>query len=237
MSRMVQSSPRPFLTARWVDLLLVSWRVPDALLQPYLPDGVELDRHDGSAHVSLVAFDFEDVVVRGLRAPGLRRFPELNLRYYVRARGHRGVSFIREYVPSRIVAFVARALYNEPYQRVPYRRDGDAHELVAGGASHRIAWQRGGERYLPEPMSHAHWIKEHGFGFGRRRDGQTLAYRVAHPTWRIWRDVRVDLAVDYAALYGEPWRVLGEQAPCSTVLAEGSAVEVFGAKPLSALEP
>jgi uncharacterized protein len=154
----------------------------------------------------------------------------------VRARGQRGVSFIREYVPSRVIAFVARTLYNEPYQRVPYRRSGDAHELVAGGASHRIAWQRSGELYLPDRSSHAHWIKEHELGVGRGRDGRPLVYRVAHPTWRVWPDVQAELAVDFAALYGEPWRVLGELAPCSTILAEGSPVEVFGAVSLSSLE-
>jgi uncharacterized protein len=230
------SSHRPFLTARWLDLLLVSWRVPDALLEPYLPDGVELDRHDGSAHVSLVAFDFADVAVKGMSWPGLRQFPELNLRYYVRAHGQRGVSFIREYVPSRLIAFVARTLYNEPYQRVPYRRHGDAHELIAGGASHRIAWQRGDELYTPDATSHAHWIKEHELGIGRGRDGRSLVYRVAHSTWRIWRDAQAELAVDFGALYGEPWRVLAELAPCSTILAEGSPVQVFGAVPLSSLE-
>ena len=130
-------APRPLLTARWVDLLLVTWQVPDALLLPHLPVGVTLDRHEGRALVSLVAFDFVDVRVWGIEWPGWTRFPELNLRFYVRAGGRRGVCFIREYVPTRVVAAAAHVLYNEPYRRVPYRKDGAAHVLRCAGREHR----------------------------------------------------------------------------------------------------
>ena len=36
---------------------------------------------------------------------------------YVRHDGDRGVCFIREYVPGRLVAKLARLIYNEPYHR------------------------------------------------------------------------------------------------------------------------
>ena len=51
---------RPFLTARWVNLFLANYAVPDDLLVPQLPPGLELDRRDGQAFVSLVAFDFRN---------------------------------------------------------------------------------------------------------------------------------------------------------------------------------
>jgi len=60
--------------------------------------------------VSLVAFDVRDTRVRGVAWPGLRDFPEVNLRFYVREGDRRGVVFIRELVPSRAVALVARLL-------------------------------------------------------------------------------------------------------------------------------
>src|SRR4051812_21154653 len=50
-------APRPFLTARWSNLFLATYPVPDELLSPRLPPGLDLDRRDGSAFVSLVAFD------------------------------------------------------------------------------------------------------------------------------------------------------------------------------------
>src|SRR5688572_29057707 len=111
--------PRPFLTARWTDLFLATYAVPPALLEPRLPPGLALDTRDGQAFVSLVAFQFLDTRVLGIPWPGYRHFAELNLRFYVRQGTERGVVFLREFVPQRFVAWVARWVYNEPYLAAP----------------------------------------------------------------------------------------------------------------------
>src|SRR4051812_15030028 len=111
--------PLPFLTARWEHLCLFTYSVPPALLEPRLPRGLVLDTRDGQAFVSLVAFAFHDTRVFGIPGPGYRRFSELNLRTYVRHGERRGVIFLREYVPLRLVAWVARTIYNEPYRIAP----------------------------------------------------------------------------------------------------------------------
>ena len=71
----------PFLTARWSNLVLLNYAVPDSVLLPYLPRGIELDRRDGQAFASLVAFDFLDTRVLGVAWPGFRSFAEMNLRF------------------------------------------------------------------------------------------------------------------------------------------------------------
>src|SRR5271154_3858494 len=109
--------PLSFLTARWSNLCIFSYAVPPAWLAPRLPTGLDLDTRGGQAFVSLVAFDFLDTRVLGVAWPGYRNFPELNLRFYVRCGADRGVVFVREYVPSRLIAFLARTLYNERYAR------------------------------------------------------------------------------------------------------------------------
>jgi Uncharacterized conserved protein (COG2071) len=78
------STERLFLSARWQDLILLNYAVPDALLVPLPPAGLELDRYRGSAFVSLVAFDFLDTRVMGVRWSGYTNFAEINLRFYVR---------------------------------------------------------------------------------------------------------------------------------------------------------
>src|SRR5262249_41736617 len=115
-SRGAPLMPRPFLTACWSNLFLATYAVPPPLLERRLPPGLQLDLRDGKAFVSLVAFDFFDTKVLGVPWPGYRDFAELNLRFYVHQDGHRGVMFIREFVPQRLVALLARLLYNEPYQ-------------------------------------------------------------------------------------------------------------------------
>jgi uncharacterized protein YqjF (DUF2071 family) len=222
---------RPFLRARWFDLLLVTYAVPDDVLAPRLPVGLELDRWQGHALVSLVAFDFADTRVRGLAWPGFVRFPELNLRFYVRDGERRGVCFVREYVPSRLVSWLARTLYNEPYCGVPYRKDSAAHVLAVGGREHRIAWTCGGELQTPPQDSLAHFLKEHEWGFGVKRSGEPTCYRVEHPVWRIWPTVEHRLDVDFGVLYGPPFARLNDAPPLSAIAAEGSAVAVYPAEP------
>lgn len=224
---------RSFLEAEWRNLLLVTWKVPDALLLPHLPPGVELDRYEGSALVSLVAFDFLNTRVFGVKWPGYTNFPELNLRFYIKAGNKRGVAFIREYVPSRLVAAIARGIYNEPYVRAPYRKvtQSSKHEhlLSVGGREHRIAWQVDGEPSLPAEDSLAHFLKEHDLGAGKNKSGETIFYEVSHPYWRTWKSVSPKFDVDFGLLYGDEWSFLGDEEPLSVIAAEGSEVKVHPA--------
>jgi hypothetical protein len=222
-------SDNAFLTARWVDLLLATYAVPDALLTPLLPPGMALDRWEGRAMVSLVAFDFLDTRVMGVPWPGFVDFPELNLRFYVREQSgeRRGVCFVREYVPSTMVATIARTLYNEPYVGARYKKDGADHVLHVGGREHRIGWSIEGEPSMAAEGSQQHFLKEHEWGFGQTRGGERLVYRVWHPHWRTWAGVTPRIDVDFGLLYGAEWAFLNDEEPMSVIVAEGSEIAVF----------
>jgi uncharacterized protein YqjF (DUF2071 family) len=233
--------PRPFLTACWSDLLIVSYPAPRAVLEPWLPDGLELDERSGQAYVSLVAFDFRECRVGGVRWPGLVNFPEVNLRFYVRERAapfRRGVCFVAELVPSRIVAWTASAVYNEPY------RSARMSSTVSKGAGvrmeHRIAWGGRGHTIAADaapqvrpPTAEESFFHHHEWGFGRSRRGRALVYRVDHPLWGVHARVRAHIGVDFGVLYGPRWAFLTGAAPESVILTPGSAVRVFpcGAAP------
>lgn len=112
-------SDRPFLTADWRDLVIITWRVDATILRPFLAHGTELDLWKGDALASVVAFDFRDTRVHGVHVPFHTRFPEVNLRFYVRRRmadgtWRRGVTFVKEMVPHMLTAMVARRMYGEP---------------------------------------------------------------------------------------------------------------------------
>jgi uncharacterized protein YqjF (DUF2071 family) len=224
----------PFLTARWHNLLHITWRVPPALLIDHVPPGVELDIQQGQAFVSLVAFDFLDTRVLGVPWPGYRDFPELNLRFYVKRGEERGVVFIREFVPKRLVASMARLTYNEPYVAAPMSssfREDDAltqFELTVdyGGRRHRIGVSATGPLWTPAEDSMEHYFKEHKWGFGRDRNGQGVIYEVTHPVWDIWHVQSTALDVDFGLLYGPQWSFLAEAKPHLTVFAKGSAISV-----------
>jgi len=234
--------PRTFLTARWQDLIIITWPVDDTLLLPRLPRGLELDRWGDRACVSLVAFDFRDCRVKGIAFPGLVNFPEVNLRFYVRekATGRRGVVFIREFVPSHLIATVARVVYNEPYRAVPMSsnvteesgRVRIEHDLRVDAAPLTISGDASSGSFTPTSDTAEHFFKEHSWGYGTDRRGRVLVYEVQHPEWAIRRDATARMQGNLGAMYGEQWSILNDTPPLNTLIALGSDVVVLGHAPL-----
>jgi uncharacterized protein YqjF (DUF2071 family) len=230
----LQLTRSAFLTAEWRRLCLVTYGVEPGRLARYVPPGLSLDLRDGQAFVSLVAFDFLNTRVLGVSWPGYRDFSEINLRFYVRQGETRGVAFIREFVPKRLVAWLARGLYNEPYQRArmhsAVRESANAMEV-----EHVVHAPQGAQRLrvlarktasVPADTSTAHFFKEHSWGFGTSRTSQLIRYEVRHPVWATYPVERLDLSWDFGALYGAEFADLSVATPVSVVLAEGSAVRV-----------
>ncbi len=241
---------RPFLTARWANLAIVTYAVPPAALLPLLPpgSGLLLDERDdlealGAAHghtalVSLVAFEFLSTRVLGIRWPTLVNFPEINLRFYVRRGEHRGVMFIKEIVPRRIIATIARSVYDEPYECAPISAR-ISHTTRRVEADYRMDWPGAGQQVVrlvgdkpplrPDRSTLEHWIKEHQWGFTPMKQGKPGAwvYEVIHPIWSIYPLVEADVAFDFGRIYGPAWAWLAAARPVSVVLAAGSEVAVY----------
>jgi uncharacterized protein YqjF (DUF2071 family) len=226
---------RPFLTARWCNLILANYAVPDELLRPLLPPGCDLDRRDGTAWASLVGFQFLETRVLGIGWPGFRNFPEWNLRFYVRHQDQRGVCFVREFVPSWLVATTARLLYNEPYRstRLTMNVTESADTLQArytvrwGGTIHSLRAVGRKPAVRPAADSTDHWFKEHSWGFGTSRRGRLIRYQVNHPEWDVYPVQDFEASVDWAALYGPQWGCLQRTPPGNVVLVVGSPVSVY----------
>jgi uncharacterized protein YqjF (DUF2071 family) len=224
-----------FLTARWTNLFLATYAVPPELLTPRLAPGLELDLRDGQSFVSLVAFQFLDTRVLGVPWPGYRNFAELNLRFYVRCGPERGVMFVREFVPQRLVAGLARLIYNEPYQAAPLTMHIDdkpdtlqaTYRLRLAGQTHIISASGDKPAYRPDEASAEHFFKEHRWGFGISRRGRALRYEVVHPVWDVYRVRSYQVDLDWARVYGPEWGCLQGAEPYSTVLAVGSPVRVY----------
>ncbi len=225
----------PFLTATWSNLFLATYAVPPALLENRLAPGLELDTRDGQAFVSLVAFDFLKTRVLGIPWPGYRNFAELNLRFYVRHGSDRGVMFVREFVPARLVAWLARRLYNEPYRAAPLSSTVRAepgrltveHCLDWGGRRHHLRATGRRPGHVPAETSVEHFFKEHRWGYGVTRRGRPLRYEVVHPAWEVYPVTDYTIDLDWGLVYGPEWEPLTKATPCSTILAAGSPIQVF----------
>lgn len=240
---MSEARPRVFLTSQWLKIAMANYAVDPGLLRPHVPAGTELDLLGGQAWISVVGLLFVDTRVLGLAIPFHRNFEEINLRIYVRRESggdvRRAVTFIRELVPRRWVAWTARAFYGEKYLAVPMRH---AIEPGADGTSQfggiTYAWGRGADECrlsarvsgdaAPIPAgSPESFIADHEWGYSRRRDGSTFEYRVEHPPWRIWRAEEMRLEGDLTPFYGSELASVLRGRPDSAFVADGSAVKVY----------
>ena len=216
---------------------MLSYVVDSHLIAPLVPSGTEIDFENGETFLSVVGFLFLDTRLLGLPIPLHRDFEEVNLRFYVRKKSadtwRRGVVFIRELVPRRAIALVARTFYGENYVAVPMK-----HEIedLDGNVKVEYSWRRDrkweslkmdavGESQLIPAGSHAEFITEHYWGYTALRSGCS-EYRIEHAHWKIWNASSFELNADTAALYGEQFLETLSQPPRSAFIADGSPITV-----------
>jgi hypothetical protein len=215
---------------------MFTYEVDPSLLEPLVPRGAELDTWNGTTYASIVAFRFQRTRILGIPVPLHRDFEEANLRFYVRrelpAELRRGVVFIREIVPRRAVAALARWLYNEPYRALPMRSSVETTPHLAVQYSwqlsrvwHSVAAQTGQPLALPGAGSFEQFIADHYWGYTRQRDGSTIEYHVTHPPWAVAPAESHRIDADLGLVYGSAFAACLTQ-PVSVFLAAGSPVTV-----------
>jgi uncharacterized protein len=228
---------KPFLTANWRYLAVLNFVVDPKILASFVPAGTDLDFYEGQTFVSVVGFLFLDTRVLGVSIPLHRDFEEVNLRFYVKRKSvdgwKRGVVFIRELVPRRAIATVARVFYGERYSAMPMR-----HAIVddGNGVSVNYEWRRGkkweslamtadSELKSISAGSHEEFITEHYWGYTAGEI--TSEYRVEHPRWKFWPATAASFNADVSSLYGDEFVASLSAAPASQFIAEGSHVQVW----------
>jgi len=192
------------LSMGWHDLLFLHWPVPVAELAPAIPAPLELEEHDGCAWLGVVPFRMSGVRPCCLPPLGsLSRFPELNLRTYVRHGGHGGVFFFSLDAHQKLAVRTARATFGLPYfdARMHCRAAGDgidyASERTHGGvpaARFRARYRPTGPVEPARPGSLEHFLTERYSLFvvdsrGRARRGDIL-----HEPWPL-QPAEVELEV------------------------------------------
>ena len=228
---------QPFLTANWRYLAMLNFVVDPHILAPLIPPGTEIDFENGETFLSAVGFLFLDTRLLGVPIPLHRDFEEVNLRFYVRRKSvdtwRRGVVFVRELVPRRAIAFLARACYGENYVAIPMKHH---IEHVDANLKVEYSWRRGrkweslkmrasGEQQIIPAGSHAEFITEHYWGYTCLRSG-CGEYRVEHPRWKIWNASSFELNADVATLYGQQFVKTLDAPPRSAFIADGSPITV-----------
>ncbi len=231
---------RVFLSAKWLDLVMLNYEIDPSLLKQYVPAGTTLDSFGGKTYISLVGFQFCRTKLFGrIPVPFHTDFDEVNLRFYVRRKDgadeRRGVVFISEVVPRRAIATTARLLYGENYRSFPMR-----HYFKTAGSKKTLEYQwrsdgqwcklsahTTGVPELPRAGSLEQFITEHYWGYSAHRGSGCIEYHVSHVPWHVWAATPAGFDGDASTLYGREMAALLQRRPDSSFVAEGSPVVVF----------
>ncbi len=178
---------------RWHDLLFAHWRVDHDAIRPLIPDALELETFDRSAWVGVVPFHMSGIRHRLAPAiPGARRFPELNVRTYVRERSGQqrtGVWFFSLDAAHRLAVEVARRAFHLNYctaritcDRAPGPNGGVVYETTRTDKRNPTAelscgYRPIGPAFRAEPGSLEHWLTERYCMYAASAPG---------PTQRVW---------------------------------------------------
>jgi len=227
-----------FLEAHWENIVMANYAVPIDVLLPYLPNGCQLDLHEGQAYVSLVGFMFKKTKLFKIPIPLLGTFEEINLRFYVhRKEGSiikRGVVFINETIPYRAVAWVANKLYKEHYTTIPTKNN-----IYINATQKKIEylWQinkvwnsiyieSSTDKDDMQTNSFEEFIFEHYYGYTKIDKLKTEEYIINHPRWKVNKITSYKINCDFDKMYGNHFSFLNTVNPNSVFLAEGSPVSV-----------
>lgn len=228
-----------FLKAKWENIIMANYQIEPELLLPFLPKGVSLDLHQGKAYVSLVGFLFKNTQLFNVPIPFFGSFEEINLRFYVvRNEGgilKRGVVFINETIPYRLVAWIANKLYKEHYTVVPTK-----HQLSGNSESNQIKFEWMLQKKWnsiavdfdskTESMktdSLEKFIYEHYYGYTKINEHQTEEYQLRHPSWKTHKVTNYKIDCDFEAMYGKSFSILNQTQPSAVFIAEGSDVAIY----------
>ena len=144
--------------------------------------------------------------------------------------------FIKEVVPSRLIAWTARTFYGENYVAMNMN-----HEITNDRASKELKLAyRCGVRELSNKFSAVvslrsemgeddnlgPYITEHYWGYSSPAQDRTVEYEVKHPKWPINKVTEYSIDFDFEGLYGAPYRSLSEIEPTSVLYCKGSDVTV-----------
>ena len=155
-------------------------------------------------------------------------FEEVNLRFYVRRREsgevRRGVVFVKEIVPRRAIAYVARWSYGEKYFAYPTRHT--ISEWVHLQRKFRDKWHAvggvaSGAASLLREGCLEQFATEHYWGYSTKREGGSVEYRLSHVPWWAWTVSETRFEGDGDLFYGDEFGECLNRAPDSAFIAEG----------------
>jgi uncharacterized protein len=177
----------------WRELCFLHWRLDPAVLEPLLPDGVDLDTFDGSAWIGVVPLRMR-AQPRGLPVLNVvADFAEVSVRTYVTVGGKQGLWFFSLDATDTVAVRFNRLVLGLPYldATIDVERDGDTIDfrsarthLGAGVAELNVRYGPAGVPEPPPPASLEHFLTERYCVYSSRA-GRIFRQEIDHEPWAL----------------------------------------------------
>jgi uncharacterized protein len=194
------------MSQSWRRLTFLHWPYDPPAVRRLLPPGLELDTFDNAAWIGLVPFEIHNL-------PGVRHFPEINVRtYVVGPDGSRAVWFF-SLDAARLAAVIgARTGYGLPYVWASMRVTVDNGSIRYRcrrkwpHASHPTAdiLVKPGERFLPEELTERDHFLTARYRLYSLKGGRLAYAQVEHEPWPLARATVLDLNQNLIEAAGLP---------------------------------
>lgn len=183
------------MTQTWEHLLFAHWAIHPSVLRPLVPAELELDTYDGNAWLGIIPFLLTGVRIRRMPpVPFTTRFPEINVRTYVKRKGRAGIYFLSLDASNWLVTTIAKKWYRLPYYpaSIHFRTSSDSIDFqsrrltspAAKGFS--VSYRPDSDVFFAEKGSLEHWLTER---------------------YTLFCDCKTTRNMYSADVYHEPWKL------------------------------
>jgi uncharacterized protein len=187
----------------WQRLLFVHWPVPAAMLRDKIPSELTIDEFEGTAWLGVVPFRMANVHLRGLPPIwGTSRFPELNVRSYVKKDGYAGVWFFSLDAANPLAVIGAKITFHLPYylaQMSIHENQAQTYYESRRGSAVFVgdyAPSSGVEYYAVGTLEH--WLTERYYLFAANKHGRVYRGDIHHQQWPL-QAAEADISVNTMA--------------------------------------
>jgi uncharacterized protein YqjF (DUF2071 family) len=187
--------PPAILSMSWEDLVFLHWPMSADALRPLVPRQLPIDKWDGNAWLSIVAFRMRRFRPLGVPLPGDRlAFGQLNVRTYTTLGGRRGIFLLDTIVGNRFVADGTRVGLSLPYRHAEVSVTSDdrgirfeSRRAAAGArpAAFRASWRPTGPARPPDPGTLDDFLVNRLSLFSGHWSGGIVRTDVEHGPWPL----------------------------------------------------
>jgi len=217
---------RAVMKQGWYDLAYIHFRYDPEAVAKILPDGIDVDMHDGSAWVGLIPFSMRGIGIPHLPSiPYLGSFPEVNVRTYVVRDGVPGVWFCSLDINRLLPTIAARTTYQLPYcfgsannERIGDELHTSVKRRWPRGEAHTDIRIRIGDA-IQKPSSLEVFLSARWGLYSLTRSGRLRYAPVQHPRWPLQHAQLISLddslieAAGLPAPVGEPHVMFSQGVP------------------------